>query len=110
MVPTQSHGGAPMSSSGVRRAPGMIPYFTVVALLLVLPLAMKSVVAGLAFVFLLLLVIMVASLGMEKSSTVLMILAFGLAPMDKLGVAVLGISDVFFFMSVALALPRLLRQ
>ena len=51
-----------------------------------------------------------APLGLDKASTVLMVLAFGLAPMDKLGVAVLGISDVFFFIAIGLAFPRLLRS
>ena len=41
-----------MSSSGVRHAPGMIPYFTVLALVLALPLAMKSVVLALSLVVL----------------------------------------------------------
>jgi hypothetical protein len=99
-----------MSSSGVRRAPAMIQYSSVLVLLLMLPLAMKSVILGLALVVLLLLVILVASLGLNKASTVCMVLAFGLAPMDKLGVAVLGISDVFFFLAIGLALPRLLRH
>ncbi len=98
-----------MLSLAPRNGSVMVPTLVFLALVAALPLAMLSLVFALLIIAAAMLVILVAWLGLEGASTVLMVFAFALAPADKLGVSFLGVSDVFFFVAMGLVLPRLLR-
>lgn len=98
-----------MGSFASRHASVIAPTLVVLALVGALPLAMKSLVLAVLILGAVMIVILVGWLGLEGASAVLMVLAFALAPADKLGVAVLGVSDVFFFLAFGLVFPRLLR-
>lgn len=98
-----------MGSTRLRHAPTMTYVAVGLALLAVLPFAMKSVVIAGLLVVILVMVILILWRGIDGASVVMMFLAFGLAPADKLGVSFLGVSDVFFFVAMALAFPRLMR-
>lgn len=95
--------------NAARLGPAMASVVVIVGLLLTLPLAMKSLLLAVFFIGLLMVVILVGWLGLERASIVLMVLAFAFEPADRLGVSVLGIGDVFFFIALGLVLPRLLR-
>jgi hypothetical protein len=73
-----------------------------------LPMAIKSVLYAGAIAGIVVLVIMIGWLGLERTSAVVMALAFALAPADTLNVSFLGVSDILFFLAVGLAFPRLL--
>jgi len=97
-----------MGSNAPRHA-AMIPVLFTGVLLLTLPVALDSIEVAIAIAGALVLLIMVEGLGLDRTSVVMMVLAFGLAPADDLGVSFLSVSDVLFFMAIVLALPRLLR-
>ncbi len=98
-----------MGSFVTRHASAIAPLLVILALAAALPLAMKSLVLAVMITGMIMIVILVAWLGLERASTVLMVVGFALAPADRLGVSVLSISDVFIFMSLGLAFPRLAR-
>jgi O-antigen ligase len=100
-----------MSPNALRRAAVPASVLLTAFLLLALPLAMASLLLAIALAGMFMVLILVLALGMERASILLMVLAFAFAPADSdsLTVAFLGISDVFFFLSLALAFPRMLR-
>jgi O-antigen ligase len=92
-----------------RHAPATTSVLITGGLLLAVPLAMRSVLFAIAIAGVLVIAILVGWLGLERTSVVLMVLAFALAPADTLAVSFLGVSDVLFFLAMGLAIPRLLR-
>lgn len=97
-----------MGLNALRHAPWTVPALVVAVLLAMIPVAMDSVLYAAPIAGIVVLVILVAWLGLERTSAVVMALAFALAPADTLTVSFLGISDILFFLAIGLAFPRLL--
>ena len=90
----------------------LVPLVVVVALLAMIPVAVTSLLVAGGAIGLVGLIIMVSALGADKASNVLMVLAFGFAPLTSfsLGLKPFVLASLFFFLAVALVLPRLVRQ
>ena len=92
---------------------GWVPYVVVGALLLTIPLALKSVTVAIAVAVLAVLLLVLAILGLDRTSVLTMVAAFALASWDKYTlpvVSVLGPSDALFIVAIGLALPRLMTR
>ncbi len=90
---------------------GWVSYVVVGALLLTIPLALKSVTVAVAVAVLAVLLLVLAILGLDRTSVLTMVAAFALASWDKYTlpvVSVLGPSDALFVVAIGLALPRLM--
>jgi len=97
-----------MGSNALRHATWTVPALVVAVLLAMIPVAMESVLYAAGIAGIVVLAILIAWLGLDRTSVVMMVLAFALAPADTLNVSFLGISDVLFFVAIGLAFPRLL--
>ncbi len=97
---------------GARSAYSLVPIGVVaVTLGLLLRPALSSPLIAIAVVGLLGLLGLVAALGFDKASTVLLVMAFGFAPLTNfsLGLKPFVLASAFFFLAFALALPRMAR-
>jgi hypothetical protein len=89
------------------------PFLLIGLLLFSLPLALSSVVFTVAVAALAVLVLMLAVLGLDRTSVWLMVASVGLAPCVKFvfpGFLFFDISDGLFIIAVALAVPRLVTR
>ncbi|MDN5743990.1 MAG: hypothetical protein L0H31_02585, partial [Nocardioidaceae bacterium] len=83
-----------------------------VAFGLLLPRALDSMLIGVAAVGLLGLIGLVAAIGMERSSDVMLVLTFFFAPLTNfsLGPKPLVLASALFFLSFVLALPKMIHR
>jgi O-antigen ligase len=99
-----------------RRAPKAHAYvpilFVAVVYGLLLRPAMSSLLIAIGVVGLLGLLGLVAAVGADRASTVLLVLAFGFAPLTNfsLGLKPFVLASAFFFMAFGLVVPRLIRE
>ena len=90
-----------------------MPVLVVGSLLLGLPVAMGSLLVAAIIAAVAVLLILLGLGGLDRTSVWIMVAAFALAPSDKLvlpGIEFLGVSDALFFLSIGLALPRLMAR
>lgn len=95
-----------------RAAPVVVPAgLVVIVFALLLPPALNSPLIAIATFALLGFVGLVAAVGLDRSSTVMLVLAFGFAPLTSFLIAKpFVLASVLFAMAFGLALPRLVHQ
>lgn len=89
----------------------LVPYLVVGAVFAALPLAMSSKVGAIGGVGVTLLILSMASLGLEKAGTLYVVLGMLFAPMTRVtlpGASFATVSDVMFLVGFGLLLPILL--
>ncbi len=101
------------SGAHLRPAALIVPLAVVaITLGVLIPLSMRSLLVAGGAVGLLALIGLVAVLGADKASTVLLVMAFGFAPLTNFALPLkpFVLASVFFFAAVALKLPVLMRR
>lgn len=88
------------------------PIAVVVIVYGLLPLILDSPLIGIGVIGLLSLVALVSAVGTEQASTVMLVLAFGFAPLTNFafGPKPLVLASAFFVLAFGLALPRLIHR